>query len=123
MERNEFDNALRNLALQYAPKQIAQVGDVVTAQWGKWKHPHKMKITSVAVEICDIGLTIGQRKELGLTGWLTVQHQYCGRRLNAKGDMVGSPGTSFLLCDFTTADGQKYQRMPSGFNHVGLVFR
>ncbi len=122
MDRNEFDNALGNLAIRYAPKQIAKVGDVVDAQWGGWKHPHKVKITSVSVEISDIGLTIGRRAELGLTGWLTVQHQYIGRRLNAKGDMVGSPETGFLLCDFTTADGQIYQRIPSGFNHIGLVF-
>lgn len=122
IERNAFDNALRVLALTYAPKQIAKIGDIVDAQWGGWKHPHKVKITGVAVEISDIGLTIGRRAELGLTGWLTVQHQYIGRRLNANGDMVGSSVTGVLLSEFTTVDGQIYQRIPSGFNHVGLVF-
>ena len=123
IERNEFDKALRDLALRYAPVQIAQCGDVVTTKLSCWKAPHKVKVTSVAVEVSDIGLTIGRRAELGITGWLTVQYQYCGRRVNAKGGMVGSPDTGYLLSDFVTADGREYQRIPSGFNHVGLVFR
>ncbi len=122
MERNEFDNALRDLALQYAPKQIAKCGNIVTAQWGGWKKPHNVMVTGVAVEVSDIGLTIGQRSRKGITGWLTVQHQYIGRRLKVNGEPTGSPCSGFLLCEFTTEDGQKYERIPSGFNHVGLVF-
>ncbi len=122
IERNSFDNALRDLALRHAPVQVAKCGDTVTAQWGDWKVPHKVKITSVSIEISDIHLTIGRRAELGLTGWLIVQHQYVGRRIKANGDMVASPETGFLLSEFTTVDGQHYQRIPSCFNHIGLVF-
>lgn len=122
IERNTFDKALETLALSYAPEQIAKVGDVVTAQWGGWKHPHKVKITRVAVEISSIDLTIARRRELGLTGWLIVQHQYIGRRLKSDGEMAGVPQTGFFITKFTTADGKEYESMPSGFNHVGLVF-
>jgi hypothetical protein len=122
IERNEFDNALKELALRYAPEQLAECGDIVIAEWGGWKKPHKVKVTGVSVEVSDIGLTIGQRNELGITGWLTVQHQYIGRRLKANGELCGNPDTGFLLSEFTTLDGQKYKRIPSGFNHVGLVF-
>lgn len=112
----------RKLALQYAPKQIAKCGDIVTAQWGGWKKPHKVMVTKVAVEVSDIGLTIGQRAEKGIIGWLTVQHQYIGRRIKTNGELTGSPSVGFLLCEFTTSDGQKFERISSGFNHVGLVF-
>jgi hypothetical protein len=122
MERNQFDLALRKLAMEYAPEQISKVGDIVTAEMGGWKSPHKVKITSVAVEISDINLTIGQRSEMGLTGWLIVQHEYCGRRINQKGDIIGSTQCSFLLNKFTTLNGVQYKRLPSSFNHVGLVF-
>ena len=121
MERNKFDNALRDLAIRYAPKQIAKCGDIVTAQWA-WKKPHKVIITRVAVEVSSIDLTIRRREELGLTGWLIVQHEYIGRRLKANGELAGSPSVGFLLCEFTTSDGQKFERIPSGFNHAGLVF-
>ena len=121
MERNVFDQALRELAIRYAPEQIAKVGDVVTAQCG-WKRPHKVQITSVAIEICGVDMTIARRKELGFTGWLTVQHHYIGRRLKADGVMTGTLYNSFLISEFTTSDGVKYERIPSGFNHVGLVF-
>jgi hypothetical protein len=113
--------ALRDLAIKHAPEQIAQVGDIVTAEWGGWKVPHKVKITKVAVEIGSIDLTIRQRFEMGLTGWLIVQYQYCGRRINKQGIEFGYP-YGFLLTNFTTADGKQHKRIPSGFNHVGLVF-
>ncbi len=122
IKRNTFDNALRVLALCHAPLQIARCGDTVTAQCCGWEKPHKVKITRVAVEISDIGLSIKRREELGITGWLTVQYQYIGRRLNANGDMVNSPETGFLISTFTTDDGRQYQRIPSRFNHAGLVF-
>ncbi len=86
-ERNEFDNALRDLALRHTPKQIAKCGEIVTAQCGGWKQPHKVKITEVSVEVSDIGLSIGRKAELGLAGWLIVQHQYIGRRLKANGEL------------------------------------
>jgi len=122
MELNNFDKALKGLALQYAPKQIAKSGDIVTAHWGGWKQPHRVKITNVSVEISSIGISIARRAELNLTGWLIVQHQYIGRRLKANGELSGYPETGFLITEFTTADGKKYERIPSGFNHVGLVF-
>ena len=122
MERNEFDEALQELALQYAPKQIAKCGDTVMAHWGGWKQPHQVKITRVSVEVSSIDLSIARRKELGLTGWLIVQHEYIGRRLKSNGELAGNPETGFLLSEFTTEGGQKYERIPSGFNHVGLVF-
>jgi len=121
MERNNFDNALRNLAIRYAPKQLAKCGDVVTTQCG-WKKPHKVKITQVSIEITSIGLSIGRRAELGLTGWLIVQHQYIGRRLKADGELVGQSHYGFLLSEFATKNGQEYERIPSSFNHVGLIF-
>ncbi len=122
MERNEFDNALQDLALRYAPKQLAKCGDVVTSHWGGWKQPHKVMIIRVAVEVASIDLTIARRAELGLSGWLIVQHQYIGRRLKANGELTGNPAAGFFLSEFITADGQKYESIPSGFNHVGLVF-
>ncbi len=122
VERNAFDIALRDFTLAYAPKQVARCGDIVTAAWGGWKHPHKVKITMVSVEIASIDLTIGRRKELGLDGWLIVQHQYIGRRVKADGELAGHPSTGFFLTKFTTVDGQRYESIPSGFNHVGLVF-
>ncbi len=84
MKLNEFDKDLRELALRHAPQQIAKCGDTVTVHWGGWKHPHKVKITEVSVEVVGIDLTIGRRDELGITGWLAVQHQYFGRRLKDK---------------------------------------
>jgi len=122
MELNNFDKALKGLALQYAPKQIAKSGDIVTAHWGGWKQPHEVKITNVSVEISSIDISIARRAELNLTGWLIVQHQYIGRRLKANGELSGHPETGFLIIEFTTADGKKYKRIPSGFNHAGLVF-
>ena len=121
IERNDFDNALRNLAISYAPKQLAKCGDVVTAQWG-WKKPHNVRITQVSIEISSIDISIGRRAELGLTGWMIVQHQYIGRRLKANDELAGHPHYGFLLSEFTTNNGQKYERIPSGFNHIGLVF-
>ena len=122
MERNVFDNALRDLALRYAPNQVAKCGDIVTAQWGGWKQPHKVKITRVTVEIASIDLSIGRRVELGLTGWLIVQYGYVGRRLKSNGELAANADVGLVLSDFTTSDEQKYERIPSGFNHVGLVF-
>ena len=98
-----------------------QLGDVVIAQCG-WKHPHKVRITRMAVEIASIDLTIARREELGLTGWLIAQHMYIGRRIKANDELAGNPHCGFLLNRFTTADGKKYERIPSGFNLVGLVF-
>jgi len=118
IERNIFDKVVRDLAIRYAPNSIAKIGDVVTVQ-GMWKHPYEVKITGMAVEISNIDLSIARREELGLTGWLIVQHQYIGRRLKANGEMVQF---GFLLNDFTTSDGKKYERILPGFNHVGLVF-
>ena len=122
IERNEFDKAIEDLAIRNAPKQIAKVGDIVTTANAYWKRPHKVKITRVSVEIASIELTIKRREELGLTGWLMVQHQYIGRRLKANGEETGQKYVGRLLYDFTTEDGQKYERIPSGFNHIGLVF-
>ena len=121
IERNTFDKAMRDLAIRHAPHPIARIGDVVIAKCG-WKHPHKVRITRIAVEIASIDLTIARREELGLTGWLIVQHEYTGRRLKANGEMAGQPHTGFFLSEFTTSAGKKYERIPSGFNHVGLVF-
>ena len=121
IERNTFDKAVLDLALRHAPHPIAQLGDVVIAQCG-WKHPHKVRITRMAVEIASIDLTIARRAELGLTGWLIVQHEYIGRRIKANGELAGQPNYGFLLSKFTTADGNEYEGIPSGFNHVGLVF-
>ncbi len=121
-ERNEFDNALRELALLHAPKQIAKCGDIVVAQAGGWKQPHKVKITRIALEVASIDVSIVRRAELGLTGWLIVEYEYIGRRLKANGELAGQPHMGFLLSKFTTLDGQNYERIPSGFNHVGLVF-
>lgn len=39
-----------------------------------------------------------------------------------EGEMAGAPHWGFLISEFTTADGGKYERIPSGFNHIGLVF-
>ncbi len=114
IERNELDMAVRDLALRHAPPQIAQVGDIVMAQCG-WERPHEVRITRVAVEIVIINLTFARRKELGLTGWLMVEYQYIGRRVQAN-------GVGFTLYKFTTADGKKYERICQGFNHIGLVF-
>ena len=122
IERNEFDEALQDLAFRHAPQQIAKCGEFVKAHWGGWKKPHEVKITRVSVEVSDIGLTIGRRAELGLIGWLIVQHQYIGRRLKSNGELAGSPDSGFLLSEFTTESGLKYERIPSGFNHIGLVF-
>jgi len=122
MELNQFDNALRELAISHAPKQIAKCGNIVISS-AYWKHPHKVKITRVSVEICGIDLTIGQREELGITGWLIVQYEYIGKRLKANGEEVtGRPSVGFLLYEFETADKQHYKRIPSCFNHTGLVF-
>jgi len=121
IERNTFDKAVLDLALRHAPHPISQVGDIVIAQCG-WKHPHKVKITRMAVEIASIDLTIARREELGLTGWLIVQYEYIGRRIKANGELAGQPSYGFVLSKFTTADGKKYERIPSSFNHVGLVF-
>jgi len=112
---------MREFAFRHAPLPIAQIGDVVTAQCG-WKHPHKVRITRMAVEISSIDLSIARREELGLTGWLIVQHEYIGRRVKTNGELAGNPAYGFLLTGFTTADGAKYERIPSGFNHAGLVF-
>ena len=120
IERNDFDNALRDLAIRYAPKQIVKCGDVVTSGI-YWKKPHKVKITGVAVEVSGIDLSIARRAELGLTGWLVVQHEYFGQRLKTNGELAGHSPV-FLLTEFTTDDGQEYKRIPSSFNHVGLVF-
>ena len=122
IERNTFDKAMRDLAIRHAPHPIARIGDVVIAQWGGWKQPHKVKITRIAVEIASIDLTIARREELGLTGWLIAQHMYIGRRIKANGELAGNPHCGFLLNRFTTADGKKYERILSGFNHAGLVF-
>lgn len=124
IERNKFDNEIRDLALRHAPQQLAKCGEIVTAHWGGWKHPHKVKITRVAVEISSIDISIRRRKELGLTGWLIVQHEYFGRRLKSNGKLAGklNTGAGFLLTGFTTDNGKKYERIPSGFNHAGLSF-
>ena len=121
MELNEFDNALKEFTLKHAPKQIAKCGDIVTSS-RTWKREHKVLITRVSVEISSIDVTIRERKEKGLTGLSIVQHQYIGRRLKANGEPTGSPDAGFLICEFTTADEQKFERLPSGFNHAGLVF-
>ncbi len=52
---------------------------------------------------------------------LRVAYQYLGKAV-ADGEPAGSPDAGFLLCEFTMADGQKFERLPSGFNHAGLVF-
>ena len=121
MELNKFDKDLQELALRHAPQQIAKCGDTVTAHWGGWKQPHKVKITEVSVEVAGIDLTIGRRAELGITGWLVVQHQYIGRRLKDNGELAGGNHYGFLLSEFTTSNGKKYERIPSVFNHVGLL--
>lgn len=118
-ERNEFDCALRDLALKHAPRQVAQCGAVVTAH-SQWRKPHRVRITKVAVEVCGIALPIAQRATLGLTGWLAIQHWYIGQRLNADG--TDARGPALLLTEFTTDAGGKYERIPSSFNHCGLVF-
>jgi hypothetical protein len=121
LEQNTFDKAVQDLAIRYAPNPIAKIGDVVTVQ-SDWKHPHKVRITRMASEISSIDLSFARRKELGLTGWLIVQHEYIGRRLKANGEIAEQSHDGFVLSEFTTSDGKKYESIPSGFNHVGLVF-
>lgn len=121
VQRNELDNAVRELALLHAPKQIANCGDIVVAQAG-WKQRHNVQITRIAVEVASIDVSIARRAELGLSGWLMVQYEYIGRRLKANGELAGQPHMGFLLSKFVTLGGQNYERIPSGFNHVGLVF-
>lgn len=122
MELNELDLAVRALALRHAPQQIAAVGDIVTAQMF-WRRPHRVRITGVFVQLVGIHVSIARRRELGLTGWLAVQHRYTGRRLRPDGTMVGNPDAPYILTEFSTDDGQRYEEPSSlSFNFAGLVF-
>lgn len=122
VNKNELDKALKELALRFAPRQIAKCGDVVTAEWCGWKQPHKCKITMIWLEIAPIDLTIKARQDKSIDGWMMTQYEYFGRRLKANGEMAGNPATGFLLTKFTTDDGQIYERLLAGFNHAGMSF-
>jgi len=122
MEFNKFDKALRELALSHAPEPLAKCGDIVTVQWGGWKKPHRVRIYEVGVEIVSLAITIGQRKALGIEGWMGVQHYYYAFRVKDDGERVGS-SAGFVLPNFTTDDGKRWESLFPTFNHAGLSFK
>lgn len=123
MELNNFDRALRELALSHATEPLANCGDIVTTEWGGWKKPHKVKIYEVGVEIVSLAaITIGQRKALGIEGWMGVKHYYYAFRVKDDGERVGS-SAGFVLPNFTTDDGKRWESIFPTFNHAGLSFK
>ena len=117
MELNEIDKEFREFIISHASPPVAKCGDIVMAQWG-WKHPHKVKITTVGLELTDLNLTIGERAKLGITGRLAIEYYYVGHRLNNKGEPTGVSGA--VLSSFTTENGVKWERIGHSFNHYGL---
>ena len=85
---------------------------------GDGSHPHKVKITTVGLELTDLNLTIGERAKLGITGRLAIEYYYVGHRLNNKGKPTGVSGA--VLSSFTTLNGVKWERIGHSFNHYGL---
>jgi hypothetical protein len=116
---NEIDKAFREFIISHASPPVAKCGDIVMAQWG-WKHPHKVRITAVELELVDLNLTIGERVKLGITGRLAIEYCYIGNRLNNKGEPTGVSGA--VLSSFTTENGVKWERKGLSFNHYGLCF-
>lgn len=117
LELNAIDKVFREFIISNASPPVAKCGDIVMAQWG-WKHPHKVKITKVGLELTDLNLTIGERAKLGITGRLAIEYYYIGRRLNSKGEPTGVSGA--VLSSFITDNGVKWERIGNSFNHYGL---
>jgi len=121
MELNNFDKSLREFVFKYAPMPMAKCGEIVTTKWGDWKRPHKVKIYEVGVEIINLNLTIGERKRLGLEGWLGLELYYYADRVNDKGEPTGVTGA--VLTNFTTDSGKQWQKIGQSFNNCGLSFQ
>ena len=117
---NEIDKSLRKFVISHAPVSVVKCGEIVTTKWGGWKHPHKVKIYEVGVEIVSLNLTIGERGKLGITGFVGVEYYYYGNRLNNKGEPTGVKGA--VLTNFVTDNGVKWERIGQTFNHYGLTF-
>lgn len=117
LELNEIDKGFREFIISRASPPVAKCGDIVMAQWG-WKHPHKVKITKVGLELTDLNLTIGERAKLGIAGRLAIEYYYIGRRLNNKGEPTGVSGA--VLSSFITENGVKWERVGNSFNYYGL---
>jgi hypothetical protein len=51
MKEKDFDKGLRQLAFSHAEKPLGQIGEIVTAWEGYWKHPHKVMIYKVVLTL------------------------------------------------------------------------
>jgi hypothetical protein len=119
LELNKLDKVFRDFIISNASPPVAKCGDIVMAQWG-WKHPHKVRITAVGLELVDLNLTIGERAKLGITGRLAIEYYYIGNRLNDKDEPTGVKGA--VLSSFITNNGVKWERTGLSFNNYGLCF-
>ncbi len=99
--------------LCYATKQVAKCGDIV------YQGSKRYMIIRVGVEISN-DLTFAHRTESGITGDMISQYHYVGKRLKVNNEPRKGPG--FRLDEFTTTSRERYERIPDGFNHMGLLF-
>lgn len=99
MKSKDIFIQLEKEAIKWAKKyQIAKVGDIVTSKGGG-KAIKKYKISHVQV-------TTGRNAQK--TTQKTLVILYCGRKINAKGEIIDPIGTGRLLFEFTTEDGKHF---------------
>jgi len=115
----EIDKKIEKFIIRNAPKPIVQCGAIVTSQWGNWKKPHKVRIYKISAEITNLNLTIGERKKLGIKGFVGVELDYFANRINDDGKSIGVQG--MVLSNFITEDGQQWEKVGHTFNFGGLT--
>lgn len=111
----EIDKKLAELILQNAPKPLVKCGSIVTTQWGGWKKPHEVRIYRISAEITNLNLTIGEREKLGINGFVGIELDYYGNRVNNDGEPIGVQG--IVLSYFITQDGQQWKKIGNTFNY------
>jgi hypothetical protein len=84
---------------------------------GGLEKPHIVKIRKTGINLVKLDLTIGERKKLGINGWLGVENYYIGIRLNNKREPMG---TGIYLTNFETVNGEKWEQVGNSFNNCGL---
>lgn len=102
-----FHEIIKAAALEFArANAIVMPGDYVMTQWGDWKKPHKVQISSVGAALAHSEFDEEKREFPAI-----LEMTYCAVRLKADGTPKDNPHYGqIVLTSFVTQDGRAWQQ-------------
>jgi hypothetical protein len=109
---SDFHNIIKAAALEFArANAIVTPGDIVLTQWGTWKKPHRVQISSVGAALA-YGKFDREKGEYPAV----LEMTYTALRLRANGDLRDKPGCGIALKGFITLEGVAWEQSRNVFN-------